>query len=65
MLHALADSHATHALDILAKTPKVLLRALDALHLSVAREIGAAKFATSDRNQGEAARLIGFELFFF
>jgi hypothetical protein len=65
VLHALADSHATHALDILAKIPKVPLRTLDALHLSVAQEIGAVKFATSDRNQGEAARLIGFELFFF
>lgn len=65
VLHALADSHATHALHILAKVPKVSLRTLGALHLSIAQEIGAAKFATSDRNQGEAARLIGFELFFF
>ncbi|MBI5659131.1 MAG: type II toxin-antitoxin system VapC family toxin [Nitrosomonadales bacterium] len=65
VLHALADSHATHALHLLEKLPKVPLRALDALHLSVAQEIGATKFATSDRNQGEAARLIGFELFFF
>ncbi len=65
VLHALADSHVTHALHILAKVPKVSLRTLDALHLSIAQEIGAAKFATSDRNQGEAARLIGFELFFF
>ncbi|TSA53280.1 MAG: PIN domain-containing protein [Nitrosomonadaceae bacterium] len=65
VLHTLTDSHTTHALDILAKTPKIPLRTLDALHLSIAQEIGATKFATSDRNQGEAARLIGFELFFF
>lgn len=65
VLHALADSHAAHALDILAKTPKIPLRTLDALHLSAAQEIGATKFATSDRNQSEAARLIGFELFLF
>ena len=65
VLHALADSHATHALDILTKVPTVSLRTLDAVHLSIAQEIGAAKFATSDRHQGEAARLIGFELFFF
>lgn len=65
VLHALADSHATHALQILTKSPKVALRTLDALHLSVAQEIGATIFATSDRNQGEAARQIGFELFFF
>jgi len=65
VIHALDDSHATHALHILAKTTKVSLRTLDALHLSIAQEIGAEKFATSDRNQGEAARLIGFELFFF
>ena len=65
VLHALADSHVTHALDILAKVPKVSLRTLDALHLSIAQEIGAARFATSDRNQGDAARLIGFELFYF
>ena len=64
-LHALADSHATHALHLLGKVPKVTLRTLDALHLSIAQEIGATKFATSDRNQAEAARLIGFELFFF
>ena len=30
VLHALADSHAIHTLHILAKTPKVPLRALDA-----------------------------------
>jgi predicted nucleic acid-binding protein len=65
VLHALADSHVTHALDILAKVPKVSLRTLDALHLSIAQEIGAARFATSDRNQGDAARLIGFELLYF
>ena len=65
VLHALADSHATHALNILAKAPKISLRTLDALHLSVAQEIGATKFTTSDKNQAEAARLIGFELFFF
>ena len=65
VLHTLTDSHTTHALDILAKTPKIPLRTLGALHLSIAQEIGATKFATSDRNQGEAARLIGFELFFF
>ena len=65
VLHALADSHVTHTLDILAKVPKVSLRTLDALHLSIAQEIGAARFATSDRNQGDAARLIGFELFYF
>ncbi len=65
VLHPLADSHATHALHIMAKVPKVSLRTLDALHLSIAQEIGSRKFATSDRNQGEAARQIGFELFFF
>lgn len=65
VLHALADSHATHALHLLEKIPKVPLRTLDALHLSAAQEIAATKFATSDRNQAEAARLIGFELFYF
>lgn len=65
VIHALNDSHATHALDVLSKIPKVPLRTLDALHLSVAQEIGATKFATSDKNQGEAACLIGFELFYF
>lgn len=65
VLHALTDSHAIHALHILTKVPKIALRTLDALHLSIAQEIGAKNFATSDRNQGEAARLIGFKLFFF
>ena len=65
VLHALADSHATHALQLLEKVPTVALRTLDALHLSAAQEIGATKFATSDRNQGKAARLIGFDLFLF
>ena len=65
ILHALADSHATQALHLLEKVQKVPLRTLDAMHLSAAQEIGATKFATSDRNQADAARLIGFELFFF
>lgn len=65
VLHPLADSHAIQALHLLDEVTTVPLRTLDALHLSTAREIGATQFATSDRNQGEAARLIELELFLF
>ncbi|MEW5709124.1 MAG: hypothetical protein AB1830_09505 [Pseudomonadota bacterium] len=39
-----------------------LLRSLDALHLSLAEALGASGFATSDRNQAEAARALGFRV---
>lgn len=43
--------------------PDPLLRSLDALHLAVAIECGAAAIYTYDRRQAEAASHIGIEVF--
>lgn len=43
----------------------VPLRTLDALHLAVARHLTASGFATADKNQAEAARLLGLTLHSF
>ena len=48
------------ARDLIDMLPDVPLRALDALHLAVARSSGATQFATADKAQAEAATALGF-----
>lgn len=48
------------ARDLIDALPHLPLRALDALHLAAARGAGADTFATSDKRQAEAARVLGF-----
>lgn len=48
------------ARDLIDTLPTLPLRTLDALHLAAARSLGANEFATSDKTQADAARVLGF-----
>lgn len=48
------------ASELLERADPIPLRALDALHLAVARYFRCTAFATADRVQSEAARRLGF-----
>lgn len=50
---------AYHLMDDVADLP---LRALDALHLAVARRHALPEFSTADRKQADAAQALGFVL---
>lgn len=54
------DAHMVDAYALIERIPDVPLRALDAIHLAIARDAAADTFATSDRQQAEAARALGF-----
>lgn len=64
-LFPVTDGPVADAFHLLGRAADVPLRTLDALHLSLAQAIGASDFATADRNQAEAARLLGFRIFTF
>lgn len=49
-----------NARDLIDLLPTMPLRALDAIHLAVARHLAVEEFATSDKTQAEAARALGF-----
>jgi len=57
---AITDGHVVEAYAIIESLPALPLRALDAIHLAVARHLEVEEFATSDKNQAEAARALGF-----
>ena len=50
---------AVGAVNLVASFPDVPLRTLDAMHLVVAQEIGAAVLATSDRVMAEGGEALG------
>lgn len=50
---------AANLISLLADLP---LRTLDAMHLAIAKEIGADTLATSDKIMGRAAQAMGFSL---
>lgn len=50
---------AAGAVNLIASFPDLPLRALDAMHLVAAQEIGAGVLATSDRVMAEAAEALG------
>ena len=50
---------AAGAINLIASFPDVPLRTLDAMHLVVAQEIGAAVLATSDRVMAAGAEALG------
>jgi len=64
-IHQGAFGEFADARDLIGTLPKLPLRSLDALHLAAARNAGAAEFATSDRTQAQAARVLGFTVFDF
>lgn len=56
------DDDLTLAYHLMDEVGALALRTLDALHLAVARHVGATEFATADKNQANAARKLGFAL---
>jgi predicted nucleic acid-binding protein len=65
VLHALADGHASAAYHLIGEVADIPLRTLDAMHLAIARELGATDFATADKTQAEAARQLSFTVYTF
>lgn len=65
LLYAVADQQIRNAELMLEGLPTVALRTLDALHLTIAHEIGAAALATADKVMAEAAALLEMEVFRF
>jgi uncharacterized protein len=61
----LADHHAVEAFDMISRLRDPTLRALDALHLAIARGIGAKTLATADRRMADAAQALGMEVVTF
>lgn len=57
--HSLPATLAAGAVNLIASHPDIPLRSLDAMHLVVAQEIGAAILATSDRIMAEGAEALG------
>ncbi|MGF1608262.1 MAG: type II toxin-antitoxin system VapC family toxin [Kiloniellales bacterium] len=64
-LHPLRDEHGAEAVALIEQLGGHALRALDALHLVIARDIGARILATADRTMARAAPDLGLEVAFF
>jgi predicted nucleic acid-binding protein len=60
--HPLPGGVAAGAVNLLSSLPDVPLRTLDALHLAIAREIGADILATADRIMVAGAKAMGFSV---
>lgn len=61
----LEDRHAIAARDVLDRLRAIPLRTIDALHLAIATDIGAATVATADRTFAAAARALRLRLKWF
>lgn len=60
-----ADEQVAQALHLIERLSPLPLRTLDALHLAIALDCGIDDFATADRQQAEAARALGLNVFTF
>jgi predicted nucleic acid-binding protein len=58
--YPLEDDHSDSSVRLVATHPDQALRSLDALHLTVARDLGARQLATADRVMARAAEAMGF-----
>lgn len=58
-LHALRDEQAAKALTLLERLTTIPLRSLDAMHLSIAQDIGAKGLATADQTMIKAGERLG------
>ncbi len=58
----LDDRHALDAATLVSRLSRHGLRTLDALHLAIARDIGAPLIATADRLIADAATTLGLEV---
>lgn len=59
------DQHVMGALLMIKSLPTVALRTLDALHLSIAKEISVEILATADEIMAQAASLIEIKVEWF
>ena len=60
--HPLPDGLTAGAVNLLSVHPDLPIRALDALHLMIAREIRAEVLATADRVMVAGAKAMGFSV---
>jgi len=60
--HPLSDQHALAATGLMEQLPQHALRTLDAMHLAIARSIGAQAIATSDHIMASAAASLEMEV---
>ena len=60
-----SDEHFLNAELLVERLPNVALRSMDALHLSIARDIGIELLATAEIVMEKAARLLEVEVIFF
>lgn len=60
--HPLPPTLAAGAVNLIASFPDVPLRTLDAMHLVVAQEIGAAVLATSDQVMADGGEALGLDV---
>ena len=63
--HPMPATTAAGAVNLIATLPDVPLRALDAMHLVMAREIDASILATADRIMAGGAQEMGFSVIRF
>jgi len=63
--HEVNNEMLVGALGIMQMLPATQLSTLDAIHLSVAREIRSGEFATADSVQADAAETLGLRLISF
>ncbi len=61
-LHPVDDRAVQGALAIIGLAGDHPLRTLDALHLALARQLGAKELATADKTMADAASALGFEV---
>lgn len=61
-LHPVEDEHMLGALNLLTLLSNHPLRTLDAIHLGIARRLGADRLATADTVMGNAAQVLGLEV---
>lgn len=64
-VHPLEDDTLRASLGLIGRFPKMALRTLDAIHLSVARELAVPALATADRVMGDAAEALDLEVIRF
>jgi len=64
-LHPLAGQHTSAAIKLINQLPQHALRTLDAMHLAIARSIGAEAIATSDHVMISAAESLHLKIIQF
>jgi predicted nucleic acid-binding protein len=58
--YPLNDEHSHASVRLISSQPDHALRSLDALHLTIAKEVGARQLATADRVMARAAEALDF-----